>query len=188
MTSTPSVNLFSGESNWLSSTLVSIKQSQNLAGILGALQGSNDGSIRSFLSSSQSAANALGTISTVNTTNKTQFYAQIAAQTQQKRQQDALEKAMADLQRTQNMVQPTNVLDDYIYFDNGSYIDTKNNIMTMSDGTQIDNTTGLEVFDPASIVDMGNGSFLNTKTNVLTLTDGTKIDTVTGLKVSQLDT
>jgi hypothetical protein len=84
------------------------------------------------------------------------------------------------------MVQPENVLDPYIYFGNGSSLDTNNNILTMSDGTQIDSVTGVEIIDPTTRIDMGNGSYLNTKTNVLTLSDGTKIDTVTGLKLSDI--
>jgi hypothetical protein len=55
--------------------------------------------------------------------------------------------------------------------------------MTMSNGTQVDITTGAQVIDSSSIIEMGNGSYLNTSTNILTLSDGTKIDTVTGLQV-----
>jgi hypothetical protein len=86
------------------------------------------------------------------------------------------------------MVQPKNVLDQFIYFEDGSNLDTENNILTMSDGTKIDTVTGAKYVDPSTIVQMPNGGFLNTSTNVLTMPDGTEIDTVTGLKVSQLDT
>ena len=82
------------------------------------------------------------------------------------------------------MVQPKNVLDPFIYFPDGSTIDTNSNIMTMPDGTQYDTTTGAKYVDPASIIQMANGAYLNTKTNILTMPDGTQIDTVTGLKVS----
>lgn len=177
------VNIFSGESNWLASTLTAIKSQDSQYGILGALQGSNDGSIKSLLTATRVAGNAFATISQNNVTSASSFYAQIAAQNQQKRQKEQLEKAFADLQRTQSMVQPTNVLDDYIYFDNGSYLDTKNNILTMSDGKQVDTVTGTEVVDPSTVIQMANGAYLNTKTNVMTLSDGTKIDTVTGLKI-----
>ena len=49
------------------------------------------------------------------------------------------------------MVQPANTLDPYIYFPNGSSIDTNTNILTMPDGSQIDTTTGLKYVDPADL-------------------------------------
>lgn len=175
--------------NWLANTFAAIKASQSQGGLLGMLQnaGSNDGSVSSFLNSSKTFANNFASISQNNLTNTSSFYAQLASQAIQEQQGKALEQALADLQRNQNMVQPTNVLDDFIYFDDGSYIDTNNNILTKSDGTQIDTVTGAEVIDPAFIIQMGNGSYLNTKTSVLTLADGTKIDTITGMKVSDLE-
>jgi hypothetical protein len=75
-------------------------------------------------------------------------------------------------------------LDPLVYYDDGSYLDTTNNILTESSGKQVDITTGLEYVDPASIISMANGAYLNTKTNVLTEADGTKVDATTGLKVS----
>ena len=56
--------------------------------------------------------------------------------------------------------------------------------MTTKNGKQIDITTGLEVIDTSSIMQLANGAYLDTKNNILTLPDGTKIDTVTGLKIS----
>jgi len=82
------------------------------------------------------------------------------------------------------MVQSKNVLDPFIYFDDGSTIDTNSNILTMKDGTQIDITTGLKVVDTSSTMQLANGAYLDTKNNILTLPDGTQIDTVTGLKIS----
>jgi hypothetical protein len=82
------------------------------------------------------------------------------------------------------MVQPKSMLDPFIYFPDGSTIDTVNNIMTMPDGTQYDTTTGAKYVDPASIQQLGNGAYLNTKTNIMTMADGTQIDTITGLAVS----
>ena len=82
------------------------------------------------------------------------------------------------------MVQPENKLDPFIYFDDGSSIDTNNNILTTKDGKQIDITTGLEVIDTSSIMQLANGAYLDTKNNILTLPDGTRIDIVTGLKLS----
>ena len=178
-----------GANSWLASAFTSIRNSQNQGGILGALQdaGSNDGSIGSFLSQSSSFSNAFALITTNNTTSASSFYAQIASQNDQTRQQQQLQDALTSLQQTQSMVQPTNTLDPFIYFPDGSYIDTNANILTMPDGTQYDTTTGLKYVDPASIVDLGGGSFLNTSTNVMTMADGTQIDMVTGLKISDLD-
>lgn len=186
MSSVSSVSLLSGNSNWLADTITAIKNSANPAGILGALQNSNDGSIGSFLSSSSGFAGNFATIAQSGVTNASSFYAQIASQNFQDQQQKKLEQAFAELKRTQNTLQPTNVLEPYIYFENGSSLDTANNILTMSDGTQIDTVTGTKMIDPASIIQMANGAYLDTKTNILTLADGTQIDTVTGLKISDL--
>ena len=79
---------------------------------------------------------------------------------------------------------PPAELDPVIYFEDGTTIDTANNIMTMSNGKQIDTTTGLEYHEPRSLISMANGAYLDTKNNILTMTDGTKIDTVTGLKIT----
>ena len=178
-----------GANSWLASAFTSIQNSQNQGGILGALQdaGSNDGSIGSFLSQSSSFSNSFALISTNSTTSASSFYAQIASQNDQDRQQKALEDALAGLQQTQSQVQPKNTLDPFIYFPDGSYLDTNANILTMQDGTQYDTTTGLKYTDPASIVDLGGGSFLNTTTNVMTMADGTQIDMVTGLKISDIE-
>ena len=175
-----------GANGWLANAFTSIKSSQNQGGILGALQdaGSNDGSIGTFLNQSSSFSNTFALITSNNTSSASSFYAQIASQNDQKRQQDALQKALEGLQQTQSMVQPTNTLDPFIYFPNGSYLDTNSNILTMEDGSQIDTTTGLAYVDPASLVDLGGGSTLNTNTNVITLADGTKIDGTTGIKVT----
>lgn len=183
-----SVSLLSGNnSNWLASAMAAIKSSANPAGILGALQNANDGSVGSFLNSSSSFAGNLATIAQSGVTSASSFYAQIANQHLQEQQSKKLQQAFQELQTTQNMVQSKNVLDPYIYFEDGASLDTANNILTMSDGTQIDTVTGAQMVDPASIIQMANGAYLNTKTNVLTMSDGTKIDTVTGMKISDLE-
>jgi uncharacterized protein YidB (DUF937 family) len=186
------VSLFSGggfagagtTAGWLNDAITSIRNSQNLGGILGALSNTGDGSIDSFLGQSSTSANNFALISQNNVTNAGAFYAQIAAQARQERQQEMLQKVAADLARAQSMVQPENVLDPIIFFSDGTTIDTTTNIMTRPDGTQYDVTTGARYLDPASIIQMANGAYLNTKTNILTMPDGTQIDTVTGLKVS----
>ena len=62
--------------------------------------------------------------------------------------------------------------------------DTANNILTMSNGTQIDTTTGLQIIDTSSMISMANGAYLDTKNSILHMSDGTQIDTVTGLKIT----
>ena len=76
------------------------------------------------------------------------------------------------------------VPDPFIYFNDGSSIDTANNVLTMANGTQIDTTTGLQIIDQSSIISMANGAYLDTKNNILHMSDGTKVDTVTGLKIT----
>ncbi|MGA8823434.1 MAG: hypothetical protein WB613_11490, partial [Pseudolabrys sp.] len=82
------------------------------------------------------------------------------------------------------MVQSQNVLDPTIFFADGSTLDTNSNVLTRSDGTQIDITTGAKVIDTSSMIQMANGAYLDTANNILTMPDGTEIDTVTGLKIS----
>lgn len=175
-----------GASNWLADAFTAIRNSTNQGGILGALQnaGSNNGSIGSFLGQASAFSNNFATITANNVTSASSFYAQIAAQNDRARQQAQLEKALTDLQSTQQMVQPANKLDPVIYFPDGSSLDTNANILTMQDGTQIDTTTGLRYIDPASVMDLGGGSWLNTTTNIITMADGTQIDATTGLKVT----
>ena len=158
----------------------------SLGGIFDALTSGNDGSVSSFLGQASGYANTFASITQNTVTSATNFYAQIAANNQQTQQQQQLMDALAQLQAQQSMVQPQNTLDPYIYFSNGSSLDTTNNILTMPDGSQIDTTTGLPYVDPANLVDLGGGSYLNSKTNIITLSNGTQIDAVTGLKESQV--
>jgi YidC/Oxa1 family membrane protein insertase len=93
------------------------------------------------------------------------------------------------LQQKLNPPPPTNYtpaqgLEPVIYFEDGSSIDTGSNIMTMANGTQIDTTTGLQVIDTSSIVNLANGAYLDTKNNIMTMSDGTRIDTGTGLVIT----
>ena len=175
----------SNGSDWIASTVTAIKSSQSQAGIMGALQRSGNGvSIGSFLSNSTAFANNFATIAQNAVTGSGSLAAQIASDNQQTAANKKLQDAIAALNATQNMVQPTNTLDPVLYLGNGVTVDTASNIMTMTDGTQVDITTGTQVTDPSTIIEMGNGSYLNTSTNIMTLADGTKIDTVTGLQVS----
>ena len=172
-------------SNWIADTMTAIQNEQNQGGLLGMLQNSGgDGSINSFLGASSNTANAFATISQTSVTNVGSLVAQIAATKIQQANAKKLQDSLDQLSAQQQMVQVKNVLDPFIYFSNGSSLDTANNILTMPDGTQYDTTTGAKYVDPASIIQLANGAYLNTKTNILTMADGTQIDTVTGLKVS----
>jgi hypothetical protein len=143
-----------------------------------------DGSINSFLGQSSNTANAFATISQTSITNAGSLIAQIASSNQQQAAAQKLQASLDQSTAQQQMVQPKSMLDPFIYFPDGSTIDTVNNIMTMPDGTQYDTTTGAKYVDPASIQQLGNGAYLNTKTNIMTMADGTQIDTITGLAVS----
>src|SRR5579864_9461122 len=177
----------SGATNWLADTITAINNNQNQGGLLGMLQNATtaDGSINSFLGQSSNTANAFATISQTSLTNASSLVAQMAATNMQQAYAKKLQDALNQLTAKQQEVQPKNTLDPLIYFPDGSTIDTTSNILTETDGTQYDITTGLKYVDPASIVQLGNGAYLNTSTNIMTMADGTQIDTVTGLIVSK---
>jgi len=177
-------SVLSGQSNWLNDTFVAIQNSAHSGGMLGALQNKSDGSLGSFLNQSSTIADNFALISQNNVSSASAFYAQLASQARDRRDKELLQKVLADLTASHNRVPVKNVLDPFIYFSDGTSIDTENNIMTRPDGTQYDVTTGALYADPASIIQLANGSYLDIKNNILTMADGTKIDTVTGLKIS----
>ncbi len=170
--------------NWLADTITNIENSQNQGGLMGMLVNSGgDGSINTFLGSSASNADNFALIAQNSVVNYSSLIAQMASENIQKENAKKLEAAFKSLQDTQKIVQPKNV-NPFVYMPDGSTIDTANNILTMSDGTQYDITTGAKYVDPASIIQMANGSYLDTKNNILTMADGTRIDSVTGIKLS----
>jgi hypothetical protein len=173
----------SGASNWLADAWASVQSSSSSYGMLGALDGARkaDGSIKSFLESSANAGDAFALIAQNNASNAGNLTAQIAAQRIQQEFADKLEEALSAAEPPSP---PKQLLDPIIFFENGSTLDTQSNILTLSNGTQLDALTGARYFDPSSIVTMANGAYLDTKNNILTLPDGTRIDTVTGLLVS----
>jgi hypothetical protein len=173
-------------SNWLKEAQESLLASQNPGGLMGALQSSTNkpGSIKTFLTNSQNSAANLALITQSSAQSAGSLAAQMASTAAQKRAADRMA-----LQQKLNPPPPTNYtpaqgLDPVIYFDDGSSIDTGSNIMTMANGTQIDTTTGLQVIDTSSIVNLANGAYLDTKNNIMTMSDGTRIDTVTGLVIT----
>jgi hypothetical protein len=150
-----------------------------------ASQNNSPGSVASFLAQSQSNADAIASIMQSAVQDQGQLYSQIAqAQGQQAAQERAQEEANLLAPPAQQNFTPPAQLDPIEYYGDGSSLDTTSNILTMSNGNQIDITTGLSYVDPSSLITMANGSYLNTATNVLTEADGTQIDATTGLKVS----
>ena len=181
-------SLFAGSAlpNWLADTFTAIQNQASEGGLLGMLDsaGSSDGSINSFLGSSANTANSFALISQSSVTNASSLFAQMAVQNAQQQNNKKIQEAADALSASQQMVQPKNVLDPILFFADGSTLDTNSNVMTLSNGTQIDTTTGTKIIDSASIIQMANGAYLDTKNNILTMPDGTEIDTVTGLKIS----
>src|SRR5450759_3100922 len=153
----------SATSNWIADTMTAIQNDQNQGGLLGMLQNAGgDGSISSFLGQSSNNANALATISQTSVTNAGTLFAQIASTNQQQAAAKKMQESLDQLSAQQKMVKPTNTLAPFIYFPDGTTIDTTNNILTMPDGTQYDTTTGAKYVDSASLVQMANGAYLNT--------------------------
>ena len=172
-------------SNWLKEAQESIAASQSPGGLLGALQDArgNPGSLKTFLAKGQNNSNNLALIAQNSQTSAGALAAQMASAAAQKRQSELIALAQK-LNPQQTNFNPPAGLDPVIYFENGSSLDTGSNIMTLSNGIQIDTTTGLQYHDPATIISMANGAYLDTKNNILTMSDGTRIDTVTGLKIT----
>jgi hypothetical protein len=185
---TPSIASSTG-SNWLDEAQTAIQASESSGGILGALQSSSQdnkpGSIASFLAQSQATADNLATIMQSAVQNAGQLYAQIAQTEGQQaaQQRQAQESALLNPPPQTNYTPPAS-LNPVEYYADGSSLDSTSNILTLSNGNQIDVTTGLPYVDPSSLVSLANGAYLNTASNVVTELDGTQIDATTGLKVS----
>ena len=171
-------------SNWLKEAQASIAASESPGGLMGMLQDARSGSsLKTFLAKSQNNSVALAQIAQSGQQSAGQLAVQMSQAAAQKRYNDqvALQEKLNPVH--QNFNAPKE-LDPVIYFNDGTSIDTVNNIMTMSNGTQIDTTTGLRYVDPASRISMANGAYLDTKNNIMTMPDGTQIDTTTGLKIT----
>jgi len=172
-------------SNWLKEAQESLTAAANPGGLMGALQNARNanGSIKSFLAGSQKMAAGFALISLDTLESARILTAQQASDAFQKRSDERLEALLKQSQQPKNYTPPQG-LDTVIYFADGSTLDTVNNIFTMSDGKQIDATTGNEYVDESALIRMANGAYLDTKNNILMMADGTKIDTITGLIVS----
>ena len=169
--------------SWISTVWDAGMTATEGSGIMGALQGSKKyplGSAKALLANSANNALALATISQTGVTNLTTLAMQAGDLAAQKHAQEKV----AVLAKGTTPPPPPVTLDPVIYFDDGSTLDTVNNIITTVNGKKINAITGADWVDPASIINLANGSYLDTANNILTLSDGTKIDIVTGLIVS----
>ena len=180
----------STSSNWLAEAQSAIQSAGNTGGIMGALQtasiGTNsNGSVASFLASSQSNADQFALIAQDSVQAAGQFYAQLAVAQGQKAAQDRAvrENALLNPPAQTNFTPPLE-LSPIIFNSDGSSIDTTSNIMTLSNGTQVDITTGLQYVDPKSRIQMANGAYLDTTSNILYESDGTQVDATTGIKIT----
>ena len=171
--------------NWLKEAQESLAASQTPGGMMGALQDSRSGSssIKTFLAKSQNNLYALAQIAQSAQTSSSALTVQMSQAAAKKRydEQVALQVKLNPVHANFN---PPTELDSFIYFEDGSSLDTGNNILTMSNGKQIDTVTGLEYHEPNSLISMANGAYLDTKNNILTMSDGTKVDTITGLTIT----
>jgi hypothetical protein len=185
MASIPSINIASSTApNWLQEAQESLILSANPGGIMGALQNSkNPGSLKSFLAKSQNNAMGFALISQGRVEAATSLAAQMGAQAFEKRMAERMEAAQAHARPPKNWTPPKE-LDPVVYFSNGSSLDTVAGIMTLSDGKQIDITTGKEYLDETFVIRMANGAYIDTKNNILHLANGTKIDTITHLIIA----
>jgi hypothetical protein len=172
-------------SNWLKEAQSALLASENPGGMMGTLQNSRyaPGSVKSFLATSQSNASNLALISQNTLQAAADLTSQMAAAAVQKRNEERVNAAY-NLVKLQTNYTPPKGLDPIVYFGNGSWLDTSKDILTLSDGKQIDTKTGKEYVDEKSLIRMANGAYLDTKNNVLHMADGTKIDSVTGLAIT----
>jgi hypothetical protein len=171
-------------SNWLKEAQDALAASETPGGMMGALQASRSGySIGTFLAKSQNNLYALAQIAQNAQTSSSALTVQMSQAAAQKRYNDQV-ALQVKLNPVHTNYTPPQGLDPVIYFEDGSSLDTTSNILTMSNGKQIDTTTGLEYHDPKSIVSMANGAYLDTKNNILHMSDGTQVDTITGLKIT----
>lgn len=180
-----SVSSIFNAGTWISTIWDAGVQATQSTGMMGALQGASArnykaGSLKAYLNNTSNAGVALASIAQTGTTSKTALAIEAGDIARQKLIAERMQQAQ---KHNVPMIRPGPIGDTMIFFANGSTLDTKNNVLTMSDGRKIDAITGTDWVDPASIIQMGNGSYLNTATSILTMANGTKINTITGLVV-----
>lgn len=173
--------------NWLAGALEDIRNSQLVGGMMGALgtaAKSKPGSISSFLNNNSTLSTQFALINQNSTVSATTLALQMGDAVKQAAADAKMKKAIEDFSAASHAVQPKNVLDPVIYFEDGSTLDTNANILTNSKGKKFDALTGRPYTDPAAIIQMANGAYLDTMNNILTMPDGSQIDTITGLVIS----
>src|ERR1051325_10651214 len=131
-----SVNAASSTStNWLKEAQQSIADSESPGGMLGALQDARSGSasIKTFLAKSQNQAYALAQITASAQTSSNQLLVQMS-QTAAKKRQDELAALAAKLNPVQTNFTPSQGLDAFIYFEDGSSLDPTHTLMNFAIG------------------------------------------------------
>jgi hypothetical protein len=171
--------------SWISTVWDAGAAATQSTGMMGALGTASSkkyplGSVKAYIAGQQNNALALATIAQTGVVNATELAIKAGDLAMQKRLQD---RAAQIAKQNVPLIPAAPLGDSIIYFENGSVLDTTNNVLTLSNGKKIDSITGADWVDPTSIIQLGNGSYLNTATNILTMANGTKIDTVTGLIV-----
>ena len=126
--------------NWLKEAQESIAATENPGGLMGMLQDSRaTASIKNFLIKSQSTANAMQLINSSTAQSMATLTLQRSDAAQQKLQQEKVAMLMK-LNPQQSNFNPAKQLDSFIYFQDGSSIDTVSN--SNIPGTIADSTRG----------------------------------------------
>src|SRR5436305_7073029 len=126
--------------NWLKEAQGALAAAEAPGGMMGALQDSRSGySIKTFLAKSQNNSYALAQISANTQTSSNQLTVQMS-QAAAKKHQGELAALAAKLNPVQTNFTPPKGLDPLIFFSDSSSLDTTSNIMTFSNGKQIDTT------------------------------------------------
>ena len=131
--------------NWLAEAQGAIMAAENQSGMLGALENSKHGigTIQSFLNNTLHNAEAFALITLNNSKAAGTLSSQAGAAVYEKALAEKLQKALAK-SGDENFTPPKG-LDPFIFFEDGSTIDTVNGILTLASGKQLDITTGLEI-------------------------------------------
>jgi len=171
--------------SWISTIWDAGANATESSGVMGALGLASSkkypvGSIKAYIAGQQNNALVLSSIAQTGVINATELAIKAGDLAMQKRGQD---RATEAAKHNVPMIPAAPLGDSIMYFENGSVLDTANNILTLSNGKKIDAITGADWVDPKSIVQLGNGSYLDTANSILTLSNGTRINTITGLVV-----
>ena len=173
---------------WISTVWDAGKAATESTGMMGALQSASSkktspGSLASFFASQQNNALTLSSIAQTSVTSVTSVTALAIQMADAALQKRFSERAAEAAKHNVPLIPAEPLGERFMYFGNGSSLDTEQNILTLSTGKKINTLTGADWVDPASIVNFANGSYLDTANSILTMANGTKINTITGLTV-----